>query len=314
MKSSIQYEKSKRITTHPLRDVFAERTKNRLKRKSPNHIAREVAKEHKDITGCIPEQLVHHTKTLPQDLHPNVEICKEIAGIGRKGEQSAPVLRTNTLDLIDEKYNNAEWTHVYTDGSATEAVKDGGSGIFIKFASGNLKRISIPAGHTCSNYKAELLAIQTALDSLEDLELNKRNIVLFTDSLSALQGLDSDRDDLTLQKIKQSLSKLGEERNIVLQWIPAHCGIPGNEEAAKLAKIGSETIEDQPSSLTYAEVKTKWNNDWKKNHSDYSMGKDAMHSMEREQQKTIFLLRTGHGCLRAHLHKQGKTDSPYCNC
>ena len=45
MKSFIQYEKSKRITTHPLRDVFAERTKNRLKRKSPNHIAREVAKE-----------------------------------------------------------------------------------------------------------------------------------------------------------------------------------------------------------------------------------------------------------------------------
>ena len=50
MKSSIQYEKSKRITTHPLRDVFEEKTKNRLKRKSPNDIAREVVKEHKDIT------------------------------------------------------------------------------------------------------------------------------------------------------------------------------------------------------------------------------------------------------------------------
>ena len=154
MKSSIQYEKSKRITTHPLRDVFTEKTKNRLKRKNPNHIAREVAKEHKDITGCIPEQLEHHTQTLPQDLHPDVEICKEIPGIGRKGEQPAPVLRTITLDLIDEKYNNAEWTHVYTDGSATEAVKDGESGIFIEYPSGNVKRISIPARHTCSNYKA----------------------------------------------------------------------------------------------------------------------------------------------------------------
>ena len=188
-------------------------------------------------------------------------------------------LRTNTLDLIDEKYNNAEWTHVYTDGSATEAVKDGGSGIFIKYPSGNAKRISIPAGHTCSNYKAEPLAIQKALDSLEDLELNKRNIALFTDSVSALQGLDSDRDDIPLLKIKQSLSKLGEERNVVLQWIPAHWGIPGNEEADKLSKIGSETNDDQPSSLTYAEVKTivktKWNNDWKKNHLDYSMEKDA---------------------------------------
>ena len=218
--------------------------------------------------------------------------AKRFLELGENGEQPAPVLRTNTLDLIDEKYNNAEWTHVYIDGSATEAVKDAGSGIFIKFPSGNVKRISIPAGHTCSNYKAELLAIQTALDSLEDLELNKRNIALFTDSLSALQGLDSDRDDLTLLKIKQSLSKLGEEKNIVLQWMPAHCGIPGNEEADKLAKRGRETNDDQPSSLTFAEVKTivktKWDNDWKKNHSDYSMEKEAMHNMEREQQKTIF--------------------------
>ena len=72
-----------------------------------------------------------------------------------------------------------QWTRVYTDGSAAEAVKDGGSGIFIKYHSGNVKRISIPAGHTCTNCKAELLAIQTALDSLKDLELNKRNIALF---------------------------------------------------------------------------------------------------------------------------------------
>ena len=84
--------------------------------------------------------------------------------------------------MIDEKYLNAELTNVYRDGSATEAVKDGGSGIFIKYPSGNVKRISIAAGHTCSNYKAELLAIQKALDSLEDLELNERNISLFTDS------------------------------------------------------------------------------------------------------------------------------------
>ena len=128
---------------------------------------------------------------------PKFEICKEIPGIGRKGEQPAPVLRTNSLDLIDEKYNNAEWTHVYTDGSATEAVEDGGSGIFIKYPSGNVKRISIPAGHTCSNYKAELLAIHTALHSLEDLKLNKINIALFTDSLSALQGLDSEMISLS---------------------------------------------------------------------------------------------------------------------
>ena len=48
-----------------------------------------------------------------------------------------------------------------------------------------------------------------------------------------------------------------------------------------MAKIGSETNDNQPSSLTYAEVKTiiktKCNNDWKKNHSDFSMEIDAIH-------------------------------------
>ena len=67
-------------------------------------------------------------------------------------------------------------------------------------------------------------------------------------------------------------------------------------------KISDENV----GKITLTDKLDKNAKEWKKNHSDYSI--------EREQQKTIFRLRTGHGCLRAHLHKQGEKDSPYCNC
>ena len=85
-----------------------------------------------------------------------------------------------------------------------------------------------------------------------------------------------------------------------------------------MAKIGSETNDGQPSNLTYAEVKTivktKWNNDWKKNHSDYSMEKRCNAQHGKKATDDDFSPKAGHGCLREHMHKQGKTDFPYCNC
>ena len=40
----------------------------------------------------------------------------------------------------------------------------------------------------------------------------------------------------------------------MLQWIPSHCGISGNEEADRLAKAG--TLEQQPHDLTSSKEQT----------------------------------------------------------
>ena len=39
--------------------------------------------------------------------------------------------------------------------------------------------------------------------------------------------------------LRVKLSMLLENRRVVLQWIPAHCGISGNEKAVELAKRGA---------------------------------------------------------------------------
>ena len=41
-----------------------------------------------------------------------------------------------TLEMLEEKYPQADWTHVYTDGSAVDAVRNGGSGVFVRNPTG----------------------------------------------------------------------------------------------------------------------------------------------------------------------------------
>ena len=45
---------------------------------------------------------------------------------------------------------------IYTDGSAKNAVKNGGAGIYIKYPDGQEENISKPTGVYSTNYKAEV--------------------------------------------------------------------------------------------------------------------------------------------------------------
>ena len=82
-----------------------------------------------------------------------------------------------------------------------------------------------------------------------------KKVVLLIDSLSVLQSLAlGNPEDYTLQNLIQSLNSLTSRTTAVLQWIPAHTSIRGNEVANQLAKEGSK--KQQPKSkLSYQEAK-----------------------------------------------------------
>ena len=71
--------------------------------------------------------------------------------------------------------------------------------------------------------------------------------------------------------------------SLVLQWIPAHCRIEGNERADRLAKEGS-VLEQIESDLTYREVKSiiksSLNNKWKESHPEYNK-QDGVYCLNR---------------------------------
>ena len=59
--------------------------------------------------------------------------------------------------------------------------------------------------------------------------------MFLTDSKSVLDALVRHGE----YEVRVKLSKLIESSRLVLQWIPAHCGISGNEKADELAKRGA---------------------------------------------------------------------------
>ena len=130
--------------------------------------------------------------------------------------------------------------------------------------------------------------------------------MLLTYSLSVLQLLAAgNTEEHILRNLIQSLKS---RTTAVLQWIPAHTGIHGNEVADQLVKEGSK--KQQPNSkLSYQESKTLIRNkrlaDFKHRHGGYNPHQDILRILSRHEQTMIFRLRTGHCRLRSHMKKIG---------
>ena len=120
----------------------------------------------------------------------------------------------------------------YTDGSKTsEGV---GAGIYNESVG-----FSFALGTLLTIFQAEVIAIIECVDKMINENVFGKNIAICSDSLSALKALYSIeiRSKLLLE-CSMKLRKLGENNLVTLIWVPGHHGIPGNEKADELAKIG----------------------------------------------------------------------------
>ena len=110
------------------------------------------------------------------------------------------------------------------------------------------------------------------------------NIAIFTDSLSTLQALNSADPEQMIHGLHSSLAKLTAQFSVSHQWVPAHVGLTGNEQADRLAKIGSQAPQTQKP-ITYREAKTlfhsRYNGDWKKDNGGYQAHLDPIWRLER---------------------------------
>ena len=136
---------------------------------------------------------------------------------------------------------------IWTDGSVESAIQNGGSGVVFTLEGRREKR-HYAAGRVCSSFRAELMAIDHALELVNyqaDL-YTVENIMLCTDSRSALQTLSSGptslKEDIPLH-IWDTFMTLAHSAHITLQWVPGHAGLSGNEQADSEANKGR--YEDQ---------------------------------------------------------------------
>jgi ribonuclease HI len=125
----------------------------------------------------------------------------------------------------------------------------------IKFPDGTTTKKAIATGPVSTNYRAESSALLSAAQLLSQQDSIPDHTVFLTDCRAVLQSIQTRERDRTLQDLRAILQALGARTTVVLQWIPSHCGIAGNEEADRLSKAGSR-LEQTAHPLSFGEAKT----------------------------------------------------------
>ena len=234
----IHAEKMKRMPDHPLHQKLKDPHKKEIEKEKVEPPTKEQQKEHaefltKDAHLC---EKLNPNSWPPETLQ--AEFGTTVPGITSKENQSEAVLRALALEEIDKHYPTASWTHIFTNGSAENATRNGGCGAYIKHQGKPPFFVSAPGGILSSNYRAKVLALLNTTETIISWEEEPKKVVFLTDSLSALQALMSGETDTTQKKLTRSISTLTQTAYVVLQWIPAHTSITGNEKADQLAKEG----------------------------------------------------------------------------
>ena len=282
-------------------------TVSRLKRSSFVQQSKKLGREHlqdmpKDNLPLSPASL-----PTPWEADHNGEpvINMSVKHITSRDAQSDTSKQALTLAMIADQYSSESWIHIFTDGSATNAIKDGGAGVLIKYPTGEIDTASTATGNHCTNYSAEVQALKLAATMVNSSNSDCQQMSFFTDAMSVLQALSANRETDLYKKLQE----VSRNRRVALQWVPAHCGIQGNERADQLAKAGAQ-LEQPQSKLSYQEKKTII-----KTRMKTRAERDDYHLLGRQHQVILLRLRSGHNRLNYHLATKLKlVPSPLCPC
>jgi len=133
---------------------------------------------------------------------------------------------------------------VYTDGSKLDSGATGCGWVIFNIGNQQLFKIkegSCHLGNCAEVYDAELHAVQEATNALFTTTIPPSAIFICIDNQAAIDTLQFNKDnhEYTRHAIDSfaQLRLLGWDIGTV--WCPLHCGIPGNESADTLAKLGT---------------------------------------------------------------------------
>ena len=302
MRIMIQVERYKCSPSHPMKTKIHGMTENRIKRESFIHKTNTLSELYESSSNTV--RSTYSSPPPCQNTTRSIDIQVTIPAV--TGDQDDTSKKLLTLSYIDDLYPQDTWIRIYTDGSATDAIQDGGAGSIIYLPDGDTIESATATGKHCTNYAAEVKALSQGAQAILDIVANhKEDVVFLTDSKSVLDALACHGE----HELRVKLSKLIESRRVVLQWIPAHCGISGNEKADELAKRGAN-MQQENLPIIIKQKKTIIKNMFrvKTIHDDY-------HKLDRAGQVILIHLRTGHNRLNAHMYKKMKlVPSSMCIC
>ncbi|XP_023231565.1 uncharacterized protein LOC111631537 [Centruroides sculpturatus] len=170
---------------------------------------------------------------------------------------------------------NEQLITIYMDGSKDD--QEVGSGLIIKKGKTTMYQAAFRLANECTITQAELWAIYKAISYIKQLTLKTpKKITIFTDSKVTLYILKTMKNSLALAADLIALARdLGQQFEILFQWIPSHSGYRGNELADRLAKKArmnsNNTYNRFPVNYVHCyirqEIRILWQREWDKSNT-----------------------------------------------
>ncbi|KAI5754580.1 hypothetical protein M8J77_009716 [Diaphorina citri] len=313
-----QYEKIIRLPNNTTWNNYSDQPS---KLKTQSGFIQEVKKIKK--RSKIPEQKENLLVAVNPTVSFEIDFSLHLEEDFRKQDIAPTVAKIMALETIHKRYPQENWLHIYTDGSLLNPADGAGAGIFCELFSFYKK-----LGRFTTNFDGEIAAIKIALQHTLYRTNQFENAVILSDSKAAIQAIVNNNEDPSeeIREIRRIIKQLYiQKKSLVLQWIPAHCDLAGNETADYLAKKGTKISSTSPQNIPYDSVKRLLRSTFKEKYDQWikseGEGKkwqplvenpNIIPNLPRKAAVAHFRLLTGHDCLAQHLHKINIKDSPIC--
>ena len=202
-----------------------------------------------EIAASLPPELENRLPLTPFAIapwkavdDPNWIVFDTVPGITSRKDDADAMLAASLRQISSF---DADIT-IYTDGSCDAGLYDGGAAAIITTGPPEepdvLHEISKLGSRYTYSYNEEHAALDAVIDWIEKNEnYDATRILIVTDSQSLCKTLQSPTSAITTTI--DSLNNLIAE--VIIQWVPGHCKIPGNEMADKKAKEATIAREDE---------------------------------------------------------------------
>ena len=245
-----------------------------------------------------------------------VDIRVELKEKVKKGSTSEEEMRRVTAETIED-LGPFEMT-IATDGSVEEGISNGGAACVTEWR-GERRVVRKAAGRWCSSFVAEKIAMEAALEVIQ--EVKPGSVLIMSDSQALLTAMKQDRCSLDerLERTKRLLWETAENTRVVIQWVPGHVGIRENEWADQEANEARREEQREvglefkcAKRRIYRAVKQEETQD-QRAQTIYREGVKRAEDANRKSQVLLAQLRAGHcGETIYYQHRIGLREDERC--